>query len=120
MLSAYLRDAILDAIFNGAPFAVVGDPHISLHTADPGAVGSGEVSGGSYARQQAPFDPASGGISNGGTIDFADMPAATVTYVGVWDGAGNFLWGGPLGTPVTVTAGRTIRIAAGDLSATLT
>lgn len=119
MLSAYLRDALLDAVFNSGSFAVAGDPYISLHTADPGAVGSGEVSGGAYARQQAPFDPASGGVLNGGTIDFSGMPAATVTHVGVWDGA-NFLWGGPLGAPVTVVAGRTIRIATGDLSATLT
>ena len=120
--STYLKNAILNAIANATSFGLAGDPYVSLHTADPGVTGTSEVTGGSYARQQVAFGAASAGaISNSAIVDFTGMPAATVTYIGIWDAAsgGNFLWGGPLASSKTVNSGDTARFAAGDLDADL-
>lgn len=119
--STYLKNKILDAIFNATPFSLAGDPYVSLHTADPGATGADEVAGGSYARVQAAFSAAaSGAVSNSGNIDHTGMPAATVTHAGLWDASsgGNFLWGGPLGSSIAIGAGNTHRIPTGDFDAT--
>ena len=121
-ISNYLENKLLDAVFNATAFNVTGDPYISLHTADPGETGASEVTGGSYARQQAAFGAAaSGALSNSANIDFAGMPAVTVTHVGVWDAAsaGNFLWGGALTASKVVNSGDTFRLPAADLDVTL-
>lgn len=123
-ISDYLELKLLDAVFNATAFGLGGNPWISLHDGDPGENGANEISGGSYVRQQAAFDPAaSGAVTNSAIIDFAGMPAKTITYVGVWDDdgtpAGNFLWGGALTAPKTTNAGDTFRIAAGDLDVSL-
>lgn len=121
-ISNYLENALLNAVFNATAFGLAGDPFISLHTADPGETGANEVAGGSYARQQAAFGAAAGGATdNNANIDFATMPAATITHVGVWDAVsgGNFLWGGPLNASKTTAAGDTLRIPANQLDVTL-
>lgn len=120
-ISNYLEDELLDAVFNAGAFSVT-TPYVSLHTADPGETGASELSGGSYARQSASFGAASGGaVANDAQVEFTDMPAATITHVGVWDAAsaGNFLWGGALSASKTTNAGDTFRIPTGDLDVTL-
>jgi hypothetical protein len=92
--------------------------YISLHTDDPGATGANEVSGGSYARQAETFAAASGGqISNAANIEYTNMPAATVTYFGVWDASsgGNFIGGGPLTAPLAISSGQDVRFEVGEL-----
>lgn len=79
---------------NGRNLAVTGVTggvtHVSLHTADPGATGASEVTGGApaYARKAVSWGAASGGsasISAGVTFD---VPASTtITYVGLWNAA---------------------------------
>jgi hypothetical protein len=75
---------------NVAADAVAADiTAISLHTADPGASGTNEVSGGSpaYARKTPSFGAASGGIATAAALEF-DVPASTtVSYVGYWAGS---------------------------------
>jgi hypothetical protein len=126
-VSDYAENKILDAVFRhtttggGLPTA---NPYVALHTADPTDTGSGaEVTGGSYARQQAAFDAAaSGATTNSAIIDHTGMPAVTVTHVGIWDAstAGNLLWSGARsGGGIVIGAGNTHRIAAGDLDVTL-
>jgi len=120
-ISDYLENELLDAVYNADAFSVT-TPYVSLHTADPGETGASEVTGGSYARQAGSFGVASGGaVSNDALIEFTDMPACTVTHVGVWDAAtaGNFLWGGALAASKTVNAGDTFQIPVGDLDVTL-
>ena len=62
--------------------------YASLHTADPGATGVNEVTGGSpaYARKALSWDTAaSGSIPLKATFPVFDVPAATtVAYVGLW------------------------------------
>lgn len=59
-ISNYAELALLNAVFNATAFGLVGDPYVSLHTADPGETGASEVAGGAgpYARQQVAFDAA--------------------------------------------------------------
>ncbi|HHB12213.1 MAG TPA: hypothetical protein ENK62_03325 [Chromatiales bacterium] len=120
-ISDYLENKILDKVLSATDFTVT-TVYVSLHTADPGETGGNEVSGGSYARQSASFGSASAGTaSNSATLSFTDMPAATITHVGLWDAstAGNFLWGGALTASKTTNAGDTFQIAAGDLDVSL-
>ena len=120
-ISDYLENKILDKVLSNTDFTVT-TVYVSLHTADPGETGGNEVSGGSYARQSAAFGSASAGTaSNSATLSFTDMPAATITHVGLWDAstAGNFLWGGALTASKTTNAGDTFQIAAGDLDVSL-
>lgn len=120
--SAYIVNKILDATLRhtttGGGFPTA-DAYVSLHTADPGTTGANEVTGGTYARQQAAFDAAGSGISlNSAIITFTLMPACTVAYFGIWDAlaAGNFLWRGVVTVSQAVTVGNTVTIAAGALS----
>lgn len=124
-LSAYLIPKLLDHVLKGASYTQPTNVYVSLHTADPGTTGASECTGGSYARQLAnsSFAAASGTtkVSNA-DIDFALMPACTVTHVGVWDAStvGNFLWGGALSASKSVNAGDTFQLPSGQLTASLT
>lgn len=117
--STYLRNKLLDAIYNGVSYSVT-TPYVSLHTGDPGTTGASEVSGSSYARQAGSFGNASSGaVSTDAQVNFVDMPACTVTHVGIWDAisGGNFLWGGALSSSVVVGAGNIFRFNTGNLTA---
>lgn len=124
-ISNYAENKLLDAVFShtttggGLPTA---DVYVSLHTADADETGSSECTGGSYARQQAAFNAASGGATaNTAVITFAGMPACVVHSIGVWDAltVGNCLWTGNATVEKTVNAGDTYQIGAGDLDVTL-
>lgn len=64
----------------------------SLHSADPGATGASEISGGTpaYARKAVAFNAAAGAVIGQTTSDpVFDVPAgATVAFVGYWSGEG--------------------------------
>lgn len=120
-ISDYAENKLLDAVFNftttggGLPTA---NPYIALFTADPGETGaSGEVAGGSYARQQSDFAvAASGTLQNNANIDFASMPAVSGNGVVGWGAfdavtAGNCLWTGFL----SLTSGLA-EVRSGDLA----
>lgn len=99
---------------------------ISLHTADPGessaTAAANEVTGGSYARQDAVFNAASGGASAlSADVTFAAMPATTVTHFGIWDKAGTpyYIGGGPLSASKTLGAGDSFVLTASGTSVTL-
>jgi hypothetical protein len=117
-VSTGLSDDLNDAIFNATAYSET-TAYVSLHTADPGATGASECTGGSYARQAAPAVASSSGTyTSNANIDFTSMPACTVTHAGIWDAAtvGNFLLGGALAASKVVGAGDTFRIASGDLT----
>ena len=124
-MSNYLETKVLDYVLRNtadwAPTAVF----LALHTADPTDAGSGaEVSGGSYARQTCAFDAAhatGGNTANTDAETFANMPACTVTHIGVWDASssGNLLFHTAVTTSKAVLAGDTITVAAGAVTITL-
>jgi len=118
--SLHLRNAVLSAVFHGVPLAPAG-PWLALHTADPGLTGAAEVTGGSYARQLASFGPvANGAVVNAEDVDFAGMPAGTLTHVGVWDALaeGNLLYTAEMAVSKRTNEGDTFRLLAGDLDIT--
>src|SRR5436190_7793240 len=82
-----------------APTTLTTPIKMSIHTADPGATGASEATGGSYARQSAGYNAASGGAcALAATLSFTSMPAGTFTHIGLWDSTGTpkFLQGAAL------------------------
>lgn len=124
--SNYLENELLDHAFGGGDFARPGTVYVSLHSANPGETGAGELSGGSYARaavvnNATNFPAASGGEkANANAIEFPEATGdwAQATHFGVWDASsgGNFLIGGPLDAAKTVQTGDTPSFAADALT----
>lgn len=82
--------AAKNAALNGIAALIT---HISAHTTVPDAVGSGEVAGGSYARQGVIWDPAAGAlVSNNGAVAIQVPAGNTVIAFGYWSAlvAGTF------------------------------
>jgi len=134
-LSDYLEAQLLNLLFRTQtawkPTAI----YIALWTAtltdaSTGAT-AGEVSGGSYARQQVTqldanwTAPGAGGATdNVNAITFPQATAnwGTITDVMIVDtssGAGNCLFYGALTAPKTVNSGDTFKFNVGDLDLTL-
>jgi hypothetical protein len=85
------KNTALDAIGTAATY-------ISFHTSDPGSTGTGEVTGGTYARVQTTWGSASAASKAGSQIT-SNIPAATtITYWGLWTAVsgGTFHYGGAL------------------------
>lgn len=126
-VSDYLENALLNHVFRGdqtgTGLAQPATVYLALYTSDPTDANTGtEVSGGSYARQATAFDaPSSGSITNTVDEDFTDMPAVTVTHVGLLDAAtaGNLLWHGALTSSKSVNTGDTFTVKAGNLTISL-
>jgi hypothetical protein len=132
--SVFLANELLAYIFKGSAFTSAA-AYWSLHTGAKDDTGGHEVTGGSYARQIATIaDWATTGASILGDtifsmdyeelVEFAGMPAATITRLGLWDAStsGHFLMWGP-SSPLVVGGGETVSIdgtTPGTLSATLT
>lgn len=117
----YLGNKILDAVFKNTSLAIT-TAYISLHTGDPGLDGSNEVTGGSYVRKTSTFSSADGNATaNTAAIEYAGMPAATVTHVGVWDAesGGNYLWGAAVTASKTYGAGDVARLSVGSFGASV-
>jgi hypothetical protein len=122
-ISNYLEAKILDHVLRGAtaPYTAPTTIYHALHTDDPTDTGgnSTEVtnSGGSaYARQTITFSAATGGtILASAAVEFANMPALTVSHVALWDslsGSTNLLWSGALATPRQVALGDSLRVTS--------
>lgn len=124
-ISNFAELKLLGAIFNSAAYGVANNPYVSLHESDVLETGAGEIvsaGGFAYARQQAAFaSPGSGATENLANLVWTNMPAKTITHIGIHDSltGGNFLWGGALNTPKTTNAGDTFQVNAGDLDVTL-
>lgn len=73
-------------------------PYVSAHTADPGASGANEVSGGSYVRQLATYAAATGSGPVTRTAPQVSIPmptgATTVTHYGHWSASTGGTFGG--------------------------
>ena len=108
---------------------IAGTPFIGLHTADPGATGTGanEVSGGSYARIALGTNSNAGNnptvMSNTAIITFVTATGAwgTITHFSLNDAVtvGNMRGSGALTTSKAVNSGDTARFAIGALTITV-
>lgn len=125
--SDYLENAVLNHVLGGANYTPAVTLYIGLWTADGGleqGTLTGEVSGGSYARQTVTFDAAAAGSSsNSATVTFPAATAnwGTITHVAVMDAAtaGNVLFHGAVTTSKTIETGDTFQISAGNLTISL-
>jgi len=100
--------------------------YLALFTTDPGTTGaSGEVSGGSYARQALVFGSASSGTTTSTDAqNFTNMPAegSGVPYFGVFSASsgGTYLGGGSTsGLSGAISAGSTVAFAIGAITFSL-
>lgn len=100
--------------------------YLALFTTDPGTTGaSGEVTGGSYARQAIAFGSASAGSqASTNAQNFTGMPveASGVPYFGLFTLAsgGTYLGGGTTsGLSGAISAGSTVAFAIGACSTSL-
>lgn len=121
-LSNYLEGIVLDWLRDTDAPSSPSQLYVSLHTGDPGETGANEH-GGTAAYVRVAIDLAAGAspVANDADVEFAEATAdysAAVTHAGLWDAssAGNFLVGGALGAPRTITTGVTPRFPAGDLT----
>lgn len=120
--SAYLRDAIYNAILRATPFTGAATLYMSLHTATPGLTGANEVAGNAYTRIVVSFGaPTSGAGISGVTVTFpAPTPAnwGTITHFGLWDAAtvGNFYGGDQLTNSIATSIGVPITFPGGNVT----
>lgn len=123
--SDYLENELLDHVLSASAYTSPTNVYVGLFTSDPTDAGTGtEVSGGSYAREQASFAAASGGsASTNADITFTTATAnwGTITHVGIYDAstAGNLLFHGAVTTSKTIESGDTFQISSGNLTITL-
>jgi hypothetical protein len=115
------EDAALDAMF--VPGTVY---YLALFSTDPGTTGaSGELSGGSYARQPITFGSASGGVKVSSGTDasqsFTNLPAEAggIPYAAIYSAvtSGTYLGGlTTTGLSGAIGAGATVDFASGEVS----
>lgn len=125
--SDYLENAVLDHVLGNTTYTPATTLYVGLWTADNGLEGgtvTGEVSGGSYARQSVAFGAASAGsASNSATVTFPAATAnwGTVTHVAVMDAstAGNVIFHGAVTSSKTIESGDTFQISSGNLTISL-
>ncbi len=123
-LTDYAEDALRGHVLLNDAYTSPTTVYLALYTtATTDAGGGTEVTGGSYARQAVTFTAGStGAVASSADVEFADMPAATVTHAALCDAAsaGNMLLHGPLNAPKTVASGAPLVFPAGDITATFT
>lgn len=100
--------------------------YLALFTTDPGTTGaSGEVTGGSYARQTIAFAAAASGSKASNTSQsFTGMPVESggTPYFGIFSAvsSGTYLGGGTTsGLSGAISAGSTVTFASGAVTLTL-
>ncbi len=115
--------AVINKLLRNTDFAQAAALFVSIHSDNPGNTGANEITGYTGTRKAVTFTAPSGkATSNNADITFADMPATTVTYIGLWDAAaaGVFWGGGALTVAQVCGAGETLTFLTGDIDAVLT
>lgn len=126
-MSDDLETKILDHTIDGTSWAQPAAIYVSLHSADPTETGTtGEIAGGSYARQTPASWAAASAGSKATSADttWTNMPAVTVSHVAIHDhsdntNATNVLYHGSLTASKVVGAGDTFKFTSGNLTVTL-
>ena len=111
MFSEYLSEKLLRHVFLEEAYIPPADVYLGLRTS------AGEVTGGSYARKVVSAVWSGTAITTDAAVSFPGMPACVVTEGWLYDAAtgGNALVGGALAASITVTAGNTLVLPAGDV-----
>lgn len=120
MKTTYLRNKLLDHITGVATYTKPTNTYVGLLVHDPTLDGNltSELSGGSYARQQASWNAADDGIISIDTeIEFTNLPSNRIKYWAIFDAStnGNMLEYFPFEIPIIVPASGTFTIDAEKL-----
>ena len=96
--------------------------YVQLHTGDPGASGTSNVSG-ETARPEITWATTGGGSKSiTGTLEWAAWSAGneTISHISIWDATsgGTFIWSGALTTAKAVSNTDTLQITSLTLSLT--
>jgi len=97
--------------------------YVQLHTGDPGAAGTGNVSS-VTTRPSISFSASSSGTLSASNTpqwtNWAGTNGETVNNITVWDAAssGTFLWSATLTTPKTINTGDTFTLSTCTLTIT--
>ncbi len=123
ILSDFSEELLLEYLFTA--IAAADRPtawYLSLHDADPGDTGADELTTGEdsgYARTTITFvkDANNTVVSVANTTHTPTDGTNVITHIGIWDAltSGNYLAGGELDGPRTITSTAPLTIAAGDL-----
>lgn len=103
-LTSATRDALLDELDESGALPAA---YASLHTADPGATGADEVTGGTpaYARKALTWAAAAGASKGAAMVTF-DIPAGTeITHFGLWTAVSGGTFRGGSALPANETYG---------------
>ena len=122
-LQTHIANEVLDAILRNDTWTAGAALFASLHSTTLAlsvtSGGAGEVTGGSYLRQELAFGAGSSGESaNTGAVEFTTMPATTVYTFAINTSSsegGNLIWQNTLTASKTVGAGDTLRFAIGAI-----
>jgi len=125
--SDYLEDKVLDHTLGNAVYSQPATLYLGLWTADNGLEAgtlTGEVSGGSYARETVTFgNSASGTAATDATVTFTTATAnwGTITHVAVMDAAtaGNVLYHGNVSSAKLIESADTFQVSAGNLTVSM-
>jgi hypothetical protein len=120
-LSAYTANKLLDALGNATAFSVA-DVYIKLHVGDPGANGTSNAATETTRKVVTFAAPSTGSIASDSAASWTNIAGSQdATHFTAWDNltAGNFLFSGTI-TSNPYTAGDTVTIASGSLTASLT
>lgn len=114
-ISPFLANSWLGALRN-TPFTI-GITVVQLHTGDPGAAGTSNVSTQATGREAATFSaPVDGLLSTTGNPPaWTAAGPETISYISVWDAytSGNWLWSARLEKAQTIADGDIFRMGSG-------
>lgn len=125
-MSDYLENAILNATLRGTAYTAPTKVYLALYTTNPTDAGTGtEVTGGAYVRKEITFTAPTNGASPSAADVLYPVASASwgsVTHIGIHDAlsAGNLLYHGVLTNAKTIAAADQLKVAAGDITVTLT
>lgn len=110
------------SVFRGTAFAAVTTPFVQLHTGDPGAAGTANISAGSTTRNAITWNAPSGGSMSLNTLSAWTNGGAseTITHCSLWtaSSAGTFLQSFALTTPQAWVSTNTLTLTSFTLSYT--
>lgn len=122
-ISNYLESQLINAVWNNAVGDLpVAQPHLKLHTGDPGEDGTNNAAGETTRKSVSVGADAAGTVTSDADMTWTNV-ASTETYshVSAWDASsgGNCLWTGALTASKAVTAGDTFTIPSGSFAASI-
>lgn len=118
--STYLINNLLNVALRATAYTTPTTVYVALYTSNPTIADTGtEVTGGSYARQAVTFAaPSAGAVANSAALTFTNMPAATITHIGIRDALtlGNLLHFAPATASKVTNVGDTVTVAVSAIS----